>query len=505
MTLSGARSAPHAARLPATLPAMRRALLLLLTLSLIAAGCGSSSSGSGSSPLSSELSFFPPSTPFVLTLQTGQSSKTAQSAKTLEQKFPQYQLVKAAALSRLQQAGINYQQDIKPLLGNPVAVGVAGAGLTNVKGQVLIVWVTHSASTLHSLLGKAHAGASTGSRDGFKLYAPSGAALAVNGATLVLANDPSILDEALDRHAHDQGITPSQYATALAGLDQSAAVDMFGQLSQVLAQPKAATARKIPWVAALRSYGVAFTTSGGNLAFQFHLDTNAGSLSDSQLPIASGSSAPALVNALPIQAGIRDPAQLIAFIESALRAASPRQYAKFKAGDAKLRRRAGFSINDVLSQLSGDLIVSTDSKTTLLRAAVSDPAKASRMLAKVPALGGKSQLRPVGGGLYSVPVSGARSGLMGIVGHNLVLAVPPKGGRISRTALRSFSSAPAATVPNTTGAVAFRIAIRQLLALEGKTTSNPVAQELLNAIGDLTGSMSASPSGLTGVAKLALR
>jgi hypothetical protein len=484
---------------------MRRALLLLLTLSLIAAGCGSSSSGSGSNPLSSELSFFPASSPFVLTLQTGQKSKTADSAKTLEQKFPQYQLVKASLLSRLQEVGIDYQKDIKPLLGNPVALGAAGSGFANVKSQVVIAWVTRSASTLNSLLAKTHAGSSTGSRDGFKLYAPSGAALAVNGPTLVLADDPAILDQALDLHAHNQGITTSQYGTALAGLDQSAAVDMFGALNQVLAQPKVATARKIPWVAAIRSYGVALTASGSDIAFQFHLDTNAGSLSTSQLPIASGSSSPALVNALPIQAGIRDPAQLLKFIESALQAASPRQYAKFKTGDAQLRRRAGFGINDLVSQLSGDLIVSSDSKTTLLRAAVSDPAKVSKMLAKLPSLGGTSKLTPVGGGLYSVPVSGGRTGLMGVFGQNLVLAVPPVGSHTNKAALRSFSSAPASTVPGASGAVAFRIAVRQLIALEGKTTSNPVAQELLNAIGDLTGSMSATPAGLTGVAKLAIK
>src|SRR5205823_14772537 len=105
---------------------------------------------------------------------------------------------------------------------------------------------------------------------------------------------PSDMTSALDRHANSGGISQNDYGRAVAGLPQNALVEAFGNLTGVLSTPRAANARKVPWVGALRGYAAAINASANGLSFQYKLDTTGAALTTSQLPIASGSATPSL-------------------------------------------------------------------------------------------------------------------------------------------------------------------------------------------------------------------
>lgn len=486
--------------------AMRRALLGALAMAIVVSGCGSSSAGSPVNPLSSELSYFPAQSPLVVTAQTGTNSESAEATKALESKIPIFGAIEKAELARLP-AGINYDRDIKPLAGNPAAFGDTGNSGT-APSQFLLAWMTRSASKLDALVHKFHL-RKVGSHDGASLYGdPSGASFAVDGPTLLIASARSTVTAALDRHANKQGITEAQHSTAITGLDPNAAVQVFGDLRGVLSAPSAAKARRIPWVAAIRSYGVAISASSTALTVSFRLDTQGRTLTASQLPIAAGSGSPSLVKALLIQAGIHDPAQAIQFIEAAEQATAPKSYAQFLHKEARLRRRTGVDVSKLIGDLNGDLIISSDSRTTLARVNVADPETVSAdltKLASVPGVLPKGRtLTRIGPSTFS-DVENGRKVLLGLVGSELVVEVPPKGAVASPATLKSFAAAPAAPVPGQTGAVSFRLKLPELITLVSKHPPSAMGRSLLALLGDLTGSVSATPAALTGTATLAIK
>jgi hypothetical protein len=490
---------------------MRRALLLLAVLAVGLSGCGSSSSpGAPANPLVSELSYFPVTTPFVLKVSTSPSSRSAASMKALEQRFPQYSFLQAALMAKLQQIGISYQHDIHPLLGNPAMMGAAGASLSGLAHSFMIVWVTKSQSALAGLLHKFHTLRSAGSRDGASLYTlGNSGALAVSGPTVMLAANRSILLASLDRHAHNQGITSAQYSSDFTGLDPNAAVDMFGDLTGVLSTAKAAQARQIPWVQALHGYGVSISSASNGLTIRFRLDTSGGTLTPAELPIAGGTASPAVVAGLPIQASLRDPAQIVKFVVSVEKATSARQYASYLRSAAKIKRTTGLSINQLLGQLTGNVTVDSDTHTTLIRVSVANPATAGGMLRKLVSSGALergSRVTSLGPNAYSIShVKTGRTEALALIGHDLVVGVPARGSDLNLSALRAFASAPAAALPGTTGSVAFRLELSHLITLTSKTPPSSAERVFLNLLGDLTGSVSATPSAVTGVATLAIK
>ena len=78
-------------------------------------------------------------------------------------------------------------------------------------------------------------------------------------------------------------------------------------------------------------------------------------------------------------------------------------------------------------------------------------------------------------------------------------------GKGTPVQIRAFAHVPSTTVPRAAGAVAFRVALQDLLHLTLKGTPSAAAQQLLNVLGDLTGSASATANGLDGSATLALK
>jgi len=253
-------------------------------------------------------------------------------------------------------------------------------------------------------------------------------------------------------------------------------------------------------VAAIRGYGVAITGGQNDLTLRYHIDTSGRSLSSTQLPLASGSASPQLVGTAPIQLALREPARSLNFILAAIQAAEPSTYTKLVAEEAALEAAAGISITSLIGSLTGSLEVGSDGHMTLVSAGLSDPATVSNALGKLAdlaAIGSSRAIRALGGGFYAFR-SGTTSIVLGVAAGHLV------AGNGSPAQLTSFASAPASGGPSG-GALTFRVALPQLVSLVLKSTPSASEQQILSLLGDLTGSLQASPSGLTGTASLTLR
>ena len=492
---------------------MRRCLILFAAAACLVAGCGSSSSSS-SNPLTTELSYLPSGSPLILTVATDPNGGAIKGVNALIGRFPLASIGVGALKSKLQQSGVNYDGDVRPLLGNPVALAVTGSSVsTHLTTNALVVWVTKDADKLKSLVKKAVPGLhQTGTHDGATLYRGNGsAALAIDGATAVIGSSPAVINAALDRHAHGGGVTSSQYSHALAGLPQDAVLKSFGNVTSFLSSPSAAKARRVPWVAALRAFGETVTASASGLSFNYHFDTNGARLTASQLPFAQGPNPPAFAGALPITAGLRDPAQLIAFIESVEQVTNPAGWARALAGQARLRAKTGVDLNGLVKLMTGDLIIASDASITAGRVALSDPVAAKRILdrlaaSNVTAFGGAPLVKL--GSDYGLQ-SGHTRLLLSVIGNQLLVGgtsiTHPGGLTALGAAIRSFASAPTSPAPGAHGAVAFRVSLNQLLALVLKQSPPQAVQSILSQLTDITGSSSVSPSGLTGTATIGVK
>lgn len=473
---------------------------------VLIAGCGSSKKSAASNSTLATLSYFPSTSPFVMTVPTDPKAAGAKNAKALQQRLPQIALLQTAAFSRLAQIGINYNKEIKPLFGNPITFGVLSTQSAAAETPFLGVWVTKNAGDLAALLKKLGPGLqSNGSHDGAKLYQAGTAALAIDGPTIMFARSSQDIEAALDRHKNGGGFSSAEYARLTSGIGSDGAVQMFGDVTQALSMPTAAQARRIPWVAAIKGYGASMGYSSGGVTFKFHLDTTGRSLTASQVPLASGAPQPGVTGSAPIQAGLRNLMQPIHFAEAAVQATEPGRYAHFLKKSAQLKQRIGFDLNAFVGMMTGTFDVSSDTKTTIARVGVSDPAAVSAMVKKLAAAPASASafskgttIRPLGGGLYDVREPDSEL-TMGVVGDQLLL------GKASPAQIRTFAKAPNTNVPGVSGSVVFRVAIPDLLHLALKQTPSPAAQQILNLLGNLTGSLSATPSGLNGTATLALK
>jgi hypothetical protein len=484
-----------------------RRLTLLLSFAVVVigvlAGCGSSTSGAGTgaaTPLLRDLSYFPSTSPFVVTVATRPTSQSATQLQALERRFPTYSLAATAVFAEMAKLGIDYNRDIRPLFGNPIAFGLPSAtGASASSAPFLAVWVTRSATHLKAVVAKLPGLHATGTHDGASLYAVGHYAAGVLGPTLLLAGSDQVLDQALDRHAHGQGFTAAAYAAATSGVASDGAVEVVGDLSQVLTAPSAASARQVPWVAALRGYAASISASATGLTVRFRLDTTGRALTPAQLPIASGTTSPGVAGTLPVQAGVRDPAQVIDFMLAAVRQGDPKDAADLSRNEARLKGH-GIDVPSAVALLSGNLQIESDGHATLARVGVSDAGTARALLTKLarPGTGPHGPaLIPAGRGFYTIAAS-KPAVTLGLSGDELLV------GRATAAQLRAFGSAPVAAATGA-GSANLRIALGELLAMTLRHAPSAIEQQMLGVVGDLTGSASATTGGVSGILTLALR
>jgi hypothetical protein len=479
---------------------MRRVLLPLSVVVFACAatvGCGSSSPGGSPSPVTSALSYFPASSPLVVSIATDPNSREIRNLAAMIGNYPVAAFGIAYAKTRLQQLGINYDTDIHPLFGNPIILGFADPGGLSAR-TLVVAWVTRDANALDTLVRKFHLH-KTRTYDGATLYSVSSITIAVDGATVLLGTSQQGVMSALDRHAHGVGITEAQMSSAVAGLPPHPFIEAFGNLTGVLSSRKAVAARAVPWVAALRGYALTLNASAAGFTINFKLDTTGAPLTAAQLPIATGSAPPGLVGGAPIEVGIRDPSQIVNFLEQATRGGG---LAAFLRQQATLHRKTGVDLKSLLDLLTGELAIDSNGHGTIAEIGVKNAAAAGAVLAKLATAPDSvlphATLTPAAGGFYRINER-HRTINIGIVGSELV------AGNVPTKQLRQFAAIPLTPAPaGSHGAVAFQIALPELIHLVAKTAPAQL-QTFLSSLGNITGWIAATPQALTGAATLALK
>ena len=226
----------------------------------------------------------------------------------------------------------------------------------------------------------------TGEESGATLYEDDGSVFAVKDDTLIFADDRQQLTQALSRAEGDDHLDEDTFNQGLDGLPESALARVYADLEALLkSDPGSADARRIKWVAALRTLGVTAVAQDEGIDINFRVRTE-GDLSDADLPIAPGDESPDVIKREgEVGLGIRDLAHIVRFAENAGQAVDPAGFGDYAQAKKTIDKQLGVSLDDdLIGQLTGDLssTVSIDGKFGV-RAQLKDPQAFERTLVKV--------------------------------------------------------------------------------------------------------------------------
>lgn len=483
---------------------IRRALPLLLALALVAAGCGSKSTGSS---LDDALKYVPKGAPLVVAIDTNPDSDQWKQVDKLIGKFPFSGQVKQQFKSAFTaRAGIDYEKDFKPLLGNDFVIAITGAGAPT---PYVVAWKVEDEDAARKLLEKDASKAP--SIEGADVYeTKSGNQTALKDGTLVSARSKADLEAALKRADGDH-MTEQDFTAALGDLNKDALLRVTGDVQPIFAaSPQASdTISKVKWLGALRTFGLTITAADDGIEEAFTAKTE-GDLQDKDLPLASGSqSAPVVRRAGEIGVGVRNPAQIFTFAQTVAQLTDPAGYAKFAKQKAQINKQLGVDIDrDLIGQLTGNSAVSVALNGDFaVRADLRDPAAAEATLKKaaprlVKVAKGKSlglSTPKNGKGFYALAQANGKKLVFGVVGKSFVAATDA-----ARAA--QFAGESPSTVPGAKGSV--------VLATDARALANAVAQQqgqgaaaqiVTGALGNLIGSIDTETSGITGKFKLFIK
>jgi hypothetical protein len=477
------------------------------------AGCGDE--GAGGSALNQALSVLPKDAPFVVSVDTNVDGSQYKNAGRLLDKFPFGDQAERSFEESLREENLDFDKDLKPVLGNPAVIGTPDVqSFVRDDEQVIVALKAKDKGKLEDLVKKEEGNKEVGEKSGAKIYRDEdGDHFAVKDDLLVVADERRVLEDAVERSEGGDGLDEDSFNEALEGLPETALARVYADLEALLKEdPDAREARKVKWVGALRTLGLTTSIQDDGVDLEFDLKTEGGQLSEEDLPIASGTEAPQIVErAGEISFGLRDPSQVVDFAEQAGQAINPQDYGDFQSAKRQINRRLGIDIDkDVVDQLTGDVSVnSTVAGDFGVRAEVKDPATFKRTLAKVARLApqlSQGQLRSVRrrGGLYEAVDSSGERVVFGVDGD--VFVASNQAGRA-----RQLADASVETVPGADGSVVFsadaeKVADQALERLAPQLGFQGAlgGQLFTGPLGEVTGSVSTSPERMRGSVKLGI-
>src|SRR3954451_7873189 len=208
----------------------------LAAIALTTAGCGSKSSGSS---LDSALSYVPKNAAVVIAIDTNPDGGQWQQVDHLIGKFPfggqVKQQVKNAFNSR---ANVDYDKDIKPLLGNDMVLAITGPSAPNAQTPYVFAWKLKDESAARRLIQATTE--KSGTLDGLDVYAapPTNCAVIKDG-TLLLADTMPALQAALKRAGGGDHMTEQAFTDSLGDLNKDSLVRVVGNFQALLTGPQA--------------------------------------------------------------------------------------------------------------------------------------------------------------------------------------------------------------------------------------------------------------------------
>ena len=472
------------------------------------AGCGGGDE-EAASPLDEALGHLPEDAGFAFIASTDLDDY--EDVRKLVEKFPFGGRFQEGLEQGIEEEGVDFDSDIKPLLGNEVVVGTAdNASFTaeDTDTPYVMAGETEDEGKLRDLVEKG--GSETGSSEGYDLYEDKDgdSFMAVKDGVFVLSDDKDTLEQALKQRGEDDRLTEEDVDAAFEGLPDDAPVRGYVNLAALLAaDPDTKDALKIKWVQHLETLGFTADAGEDEIAVEYFARTDSEGLSDEDLPIASGSEAPRLLEreggSSEIVVSLRDPSQVVDFALAAGKVVDPAGYAQFQTGKESIGRRLGIDVEeDVLAQLTGDLAaaITLDGKFGA-RAELEDPGAFEKTLANV--MDGLPEFsddvtvtKPAEGDpFYGLTTEDGQSYAVGVAEGSLVLA--SDAAVAAEVATRGFVEAEGQEGALVATADAERLA-NELLARFAGGLEGIGGSLFTGPLGDLEQSLEASTDGISG-------
>ncbi len=359
-----------------------RPTLAAATCAAVLAGCGGGDEGSGSS-LDNALGYLPEDAPLVISFDTDPEGTQVKAIQAIVERFPFADQITGRLEESLSREDLDFEDDIKPLLGNEFVVGAPDAssivdgGNDGSDDRFVAAIEANDPGKLEDLIMRDDT-EETGEQNGATLYEDSdGDTFAIEDGVLVVAGTRELLDAALEQRDSDGKLTAEIFEEATADLPDDALVRLSTDVAQLIAaDPDTEPARDVAWVSALRTLGLTVAFEEDRVMLDFGLATDPEGLTEEDLPIAAGTESPAVIDSPDeIGLGVRSPEQILAFAESAGQAVDPSGFGDYSAGKQTIESRLGVSIDeDLLGQLEDDVSVSVGLDGTFgLRSRVKDP------------------------------------------------------------------------------------------------------------------------------------
>ena len=278
---------------------MRRLLpLALLCVAAFGPACGGDDSSGG--PLESALSYVPEQAPFVVAIDTDLEGGQYSSLQAILDRFPGGIELEGLLEGELEGGAgdVSYEKDVKPMLGNPFVVSATDVTSfvdDSEDDDFVASLQVKDSDALDRVIDKTEP-EEQGEVAGATVYEDDGSFFAVEEDVVVLAGSRKLLDAALERADGDDHLDTATFEAALEGLPDEALARIYFDLQALIAQdPDTEAARKVAWVAALRTLGMTAAVEEDAIDIEFNLRTDSEGLSDEDLPLAAGDEAPAIV------------------------------------------------------------------------------------------------------------------------------------------------------------------------------------------------------------------
>jgi hypothetical protein len=340
--------------------------LIAAALALAIAGCGGDSGSS--SPLDEALGYLSKDAGFAFVASTDPDDYG--EFQDLAENFPFADRAQDLLKQSLERGSIDFDEQIRPLLGNEVVIGTDDNESFVDSGTdtpFVLALQAEDADKLEELAQDG--GEKTGESEGYDIYESEDATyLAVKDDVLVLSNQQDTLENALQQRGEDDRLTEDDVDAAFEDLPDDAPVKAYANVRALLAaSPSAEDALKVEWVDHIDTFGLSLDATDDALALDWSVATDSEGLTDQDLPIASGSEAPQLLardeGSAEVVLGLRDPSQVIDFALATAKVVDPAGYAEFESGKESIGKQLKIDVDqDVLAQLTGNVaaVVSVD-------------------------------------------------------------------------------------------------------------------------------------------------
>jgi hypothetical protein len=369
-------------------------LLAMVVLAVVLGGCGSAGdTGSGSA--GDALAYLPANASTVLLLSTDVDGEQWDAFDRLvvrriaDENEAQKSFDEYADEAFRESESVDWEEDVKPLLGNDIAIGIEGDPIGLLRGDgesSFVAAIETRGGDIEAVLEEA-GWKPAGEANGATLYTEEQGddVFAVEDGVFLTAENEAALRSALERRDAAEGLDEDTVEERLADLPSDSFLRGFGTLDGLAQQEQLRRFANVGFLQVLETWAGAarFEENGLNAEVAVRLDEE--QVEDEDLPVVSGEESPEIVpRGTEISGGNLNQSQTTVFLLRAVQAAYPNS--RFVRAVDALDEDLGISFEEeILRQFNGPSAsyVSPDGRTFAARSEVRDPEALRKLLPRI--------------------------------------------------------------------------------------------------------------------------